>query len=440
MYIGQIGIHSYLGKRVLKHSEPQSFASVELKKIVSRQDRLTINSRSKENEIVTGIYRPDHRTIQSIGLFAYTHAAPDKQMQAEILPASEQTSYTEKDALLNQYMKQYRISGDIEGDTFARNSAEPVRLALVSQVSETELERFRQDLNENGLDPEIDWQGVKSDFWHISVGFDNIERLETKADYLASRYAVLKDRIQNQFTGDRQILEMQKLDQIYSGAREEMAESYADNIGKFYEGLSQPGAASDMKNSVLAMVDEKAAAYEDYLVGKNIYAEFNNSSEQWLKQDDAYMAARLREKFSVFEAQVEGQKAEKREFMEQAPYSLKDLVFAGAYAKSLSGQLKRPELVWNTAQPDSDLGAFLADQNIYTQKMIANADISDKLSDMLYTVFEPFMEKFIDALDHVIDEQKTMVNKRPWMRGLVREGCIDRNHVYAFYQYSLINR
>lgn len=436
MYIGQIGIHSFLGKRFLKHSESQSFASVELKKIVSLQDRLTINSRSKENEIVTGIYRPDHRTIQSIGSFAYTHVAPDKQLQAEILPASEQTSYTEKDALLNQYMKQYRIDGDIGGGTFVRSSAEPVRLALASQVSEAELERFRQDLNENGLDAEIDWRGVKSDFLHISVGFDNIERLETKADYLASRYAVLKDRIQNQFTGDRQILEMQKLDQIYSGAKEEMAESYADNIGKFYEGLSQPGAASDMKNSVLAMVDEKAAAYEDYLVGKDIYAEFNNSSDQWLKQDDAYMAARLRKKFSVSEAEVEGQKAEKREFVEQAPYSF----FAGAYAKSLSGQLKRPELVWNTTQPDSDLGAFLADQNIYTQKMIANADIGDKLSDMLYTVFEPFMEKFMDALDHVIDEQKTMANKRPWMRGLVREGCIDRNHVYAFYQYSIINR
>ena len=140
--------------------------------------------------------------------------------------------YTEKDALLDQYMKQFRINGRIEGDKFVWDSSKPTEICLASQVSEAELERFRQELNEKGLGDEIDWRGVESDFVQMNVGFDNIERLETKVDFLASRYAVLKDGIEKQYTGDEQKQEMQKLEEIYSKEKERMADYYGDTIGK----------------------------------------------------------------------------------------------------------------------------------------------------------------------------------------------------------------
>ena len=40
---------------------------------------------------------------------SYTWAAPDSRLQKELLPPSEQPSYTQEDALMNQYMKQFRI-------------------------------------------------------------------------------------------------------------------------------------------------------------------------------------------------------------------------------------------------------------------------------------------------------------------------------------------
>ena len=46
-------------------------------------------------------------------------------------------------------------------------------------------------------------QRVESDFVQIGIGFGNVERFEQKADYVASRYAVLKDRIESQFTGEK---------------------------------------------------------------------------------------------------------------------------------------------------------------------------------------------------------------------------------------------
>ena len=432
MYIGKIGSNSYLNRIGLNHSgRNQNSTFLKWNQSFTRRDSVMISSGIAQNKCESGIYRPNGNSMRVIEPVEYTYVVPDERLRTyEIIPPSERTSYTEKDALLDQYMKQFRINGRIEGDKFVWDSSKPAGICLASQVSEAELERFRQELNEKGLGDEIDWRGVESDFVQMNVGFDNIERLETKADFLASRYAVLKDRIEKQYTGDEQKQEMQKLEEIYSKEKERMADSYGDTIGKFYEGLGQTGVSEEMKNSVLAMIDKKAAAYEEHLAQTD-YIQLDGSSDQWLKQDDAYMAARLRESFL---ASKEGQGFGKQESNEQALYDIKDLSFAGVYAKSLSGQLKRPDMVWSTSKSDYELGAFFANQRVAEQRKIESADISSKLADMLHKTYEPFMEKFMDALDQTLDENKALVNEKPWICGLVRTSHINRNLVYASYQ------
>lgn len=432
MYIGKMGSNSYLNRIGLNHSgRNQNSTFLKWNQSFTRRDSVMISSGTAQNKCESGIYRPNGNSMRVIEPVEYTYVVPDERLRTyEIIPPSERTSYTEKDALLDQYMKQFRINGRIEGDKFVWDSSKPTGICLASQVSESELERFRQELNEKGLGDEIDWRGVESDFVQMNVGFDNIERLETKADFLASRYAVLKDRIEKQYTGDEQKQEMQKLEEICSKEKERMADSYGDTIGKFYEGLGQKGVSEEMRNSVLAMIDKKAAAYEEHLAQTD-YIQLDGSSDQWLKQDDAYMAARLRESFL---ASKEGQGFGKQESNEQALYDIKDLSFAGVYAKSLSGQLKRPDMVWSTSKSDSELGAFFANQRVAEQRKIESADISSKLADMLHKTYEPFMEKFMDALDQTLDENQALVNEKPWICGLVRTSHINRNLVYASYQ------
>lgn len=432
MYIGKMGSNSYLNRIGLNHSgRNQNSTFLKWNQSFTRRDSVMISSGIAQNKCESGIYRPNGNSMRVIEPVEYTYVVPDERLRTyEIIPPSERTSYTEKDALLDQYMKQFRINGRIEGDKFVWDSSKPAGICLASQVSEAELERFRQELNEKGLGDEIDWRGVESDFVQMNVGFDNIERLETKADFLASRYAVLKDRIEKQYTGDEQKQEMQKLEEIYSKEKERMADSYGDTIGKFYEGLGQTGVSEEMKNSVLAMIDKKAAAYEEHLAQTD-YIQLDGSSDQWLKQDDAYMAARLRESFL---ASKEGQGFGKQESNEQALYDIKDLSFAGVYAKSLTGQLKRPDMVWSTSKSDYELGAFFANQRVAEQRKIESADISSKLADMLHKTYEPFMEKFMDALDQTLDENQALVNEKPWICGLVRTSHINRNLVYASYQ------
>lgn len=395
----------------------------------ARYDRVETGTRS-QGTAYAGIYKPSSDQMRVLGNTSYTRVAPDSRLQAELLPPSERASYTEEDALLNQYMKQFRVDAYIFGDGSENASSEPLKLIIKDEISKEDLEKFRSELAEKGLGEEIDWRGVESDLLQIGVGFDNIERFEQKADYLASRYAVLKDRIQTQFTGDKQEAELQKLEQIYTEAKEKMANTYAESIGGFFEDLGQSGAAEDMRNSVLELVDQKANAYTDYIEKNGDYVSITDPDKQWLKQDDAYMAAQLRQSASTSSAELK-----KQSVNEQAPYDGKDLSFAGIYAKTLSQQLQSP--TWNVNESDEALGRHLAEQYGALKTSAGSAGISEKLSNMLHSSFAPFMDRLMDSLDALIDRNRGWVTEKPWMSGTIRTNYIDRESVYHSFQNAV---
>lgn len=348
----------------------------------------------------------------------------------ELLPASEK-AYTEEDALMNQYMKQYRLSFVKEGDSYVLDTSQPVKLMIESQVSQESLDAFRAELEANGLGDEIDWRGVQEDFASIDIRFDNAERLETKMDYLASRYAVLKDRIQSQYTGEKLEQEMQKLDGLYTKAKEDMADSYVKNIGGFYEEMGQSGVSEAMRESVLAAIDSKVDAYSAHLVGNDIYADITDPSKQWLKQDDGYMAAKLRE--SVAASSVERSAAHTTS--DVAPYSVEDLSFAAIAAKRLSDQIEDPE--WEVMEPtdsDADLGKYLAQQYQSLTDMMKEAGISDSMSQVVQNSFEPFINKFLDALDAKIDYNRQRLTEKSWLAGFIRTEYINREEVWQAFE------
>ena len=428
MFIGQIQAAAHIGKMGVSAARAHTPAA-SMQTSPARYDRVEIGTRS-QGTAHSGIYQPGSNQMQAIETPAYTKVAPDSRLQAELLPPSEQASYTEEDALINQYMKQFRVDAYIYGDGSENVSSEPLKLILKDEIPKEDLEKFRSELAEKGLGEDIDWRGVESDFLQIGVNFGNIERFEQKADYLASRYAVLKDRIQTQFTGDKQDAELQKLEQIYTEAKEEMANTYADKIGGFFEDLGQSGAAEDMRNSVLALVDQKANAYTDYIEKNGDYVSITDPDKQWLKQDDAYMAAQLRQSAGTSSAETQ-----KQSVNEQAPYDGNDLSFAGVYAKTLFQQLQRP--TWNVNESDVALGQHLAEQYSALKTSAGSAGISEKLSNMLNSSFDPFMDRLMDSLDALIDQNRGWVAEKPWMSGTIRTNYIDRESVYRSFQNAI---
>lgn len=425
MYIGQISANPWLNSTWLNHIGRKQ-GDTDLSAARSQGQAWTQpNSANRDRLELSGFCLPNRLQILETPEATPINARLDPA--AELRPASEEEQYTEEDALMNQYMKQYRLDFIQIGDSFELDPSKPVKLMTEGQVSQESLDAFRAQLEANGLGDEIDWRGVQEDFLNMDIRFDNAQRFETKADYLASRYAVLKDRIQTQYTGEKLEQEMQTLDHLYTKAKEELATSYADNIGGFYEGMGQSGVSEDMRESVLAAIDSKADAYSAYLAEHDIYADITDPGKQWLKLDDGYMAARLREHVASSSVGTPAAPTASN----PAPYSTDDLAFAAVYAKDLSEQIKKPE--WDTyaiQDSDADLGKYLAQQYQSLTGQMEHAGISDRLSDLLKDSFEPFMDRFLDALDAKIDHNRERVAKKPWQAGLIRTEYINRDEVY----------
>ena len=427
MYIGQFGTNPWLKSTWLNNigmKQNHSAVSSALSQVQTQP-----KAANRDRVELSGSYSYLPNRLQVLETPEATQVESNLNQAAVLRPASEK-EYTEEDALMNQYMKQYRLDFIKVGDSYELDKSKPVKLMLESEVSQESLDAFRAELEKNGLGDEIDWRGVQEDFARMDIRFDNAESFETKADYLASRYAVLKDRIQTQYSGEKLEQEMQTLDDLYTKAKEEMADSYAENIGGFYEDMGQSGVSEDMRNSVLAAIDGKVDEYSAYLAENDIYADIIDPSKQWLKQDDGFMAAKLRE--SVAASSVDAPATQTAS--ESAPYSEDDLAFAAVYAKGLSNQIKKPE--WDTYEiknSDADLGKYLAQQYQSLTDAMEDAGISDRFSDLLKDVFEPFMDKFMDALDAKIDHNRERVANKPWQTGLIRTGYINRIEVYRAF-------
>lgn len=427
MYIGQFGTNPWLKSTWLNNigmKQNHSAVSSTLSQAWTQP-----KAANRDRVELSGSYPYLPNRLQVLETPEATPINAKLDLAADLRPASEK-EYTEEDALMNQYMKQYRLNFIKDGDSFVLDTSKPVKLMTEGQVSQESLDAFRAELEKNGLGDEIDWRGVQEDFARMDIRFDNAQSFETKADYLASRYAVLKDRIQTQYTGEKLEQEMQTLDDLYTKAKDDMANSYAENIGGFYEDMGQSGVSEDMRNSVLATIDSKADEYSAYLAENDIYADITDPSKQWLKQDDGFMAAKLRE--SVAASSVDAPATQTAS--ESAPYSEEDLAFAANYAKGLSNQIKKPE--WDTYEiksSDADLGKYLAQQYQSLTDAMEDAGISDEMSRILKDSFEPFMDKFMDALDAKIDHNRERVANKPWQAGLIRTEYINRNEVYRAF-------
>jgi len=111
------------------------------------------------------------------------------------------------------------------------------------------------------------------------------------------------------------------------------------------------------------------------------------------------------------------------------------LSFAGIYAKSLSQQLQNP--TWNVNESDVALGQHLAEQYSALKTSAGNAGISEKLSNMLNSSFNPFMDRLMDSMDALIDKNRGWVAEKPWMSGTIRTNYIDRESVYHSFQNAI---
>lgn len=448
MYIGTITTWSefYRVTSAMKKNTPEKtgLAAIadSLTKKQADKDTVTIGSSSVSIDDA-GIYKPNANQMRVLEC-NITFADPSKpspldQMEiTKIRPASEK-SYTEQDALMNQYMKQYRIEYESGEDGSLQIRDESVKLVLPEMVSEEELESFRQELCAKGLGDDIDWWGVEQDFIQMRAGFYEMADADTmgqKVDYLASRYAVLKERIQTRYTDETERNEqMETLNRLYQSAKEELANTYANEIGGYYEALGEEGISEEFHANIMELVDNRTRAYEEHLAQNADYAKISNPEDTWLLQDDGFLAAQLRESYATKE---NGTELIVESDMESETYDLNDLVFIGQYAKELKNQVENVGYTWGIAssskETDSDLGEALAREKQYIQELADSAGIGGKAKELISRVFEPYIDQYLDAVDKYVEDIRGW--EYSW---LYRTTEIDRDAVYSSYKNALLD-
>lgn len=366
------------------------------------------------------------------GITSYEIAPRDESLSRIIFQSpSEKDSYTKEDALLDQYMKQYRADIKIKDGTVIDNSDSPLRLIQRDKVTADELKDYAQYLAKAEKSKDIDWFGLTSDLGDMKIDFNNVDKLNNKVDYLSSRYVYLKDYIQNSFTGTQKEENLTRLEDLYQKSKETLATSYSNTVGSFYESLGSSDSKEKMYQSMLSGIENRTAEYEDMLKEAGDYSGIENQDEEWLRTDDSYMAARLRE-YAVSNNST--LKTSDSSDAESSTYSLRDLAVAGLFASESSRQ-------YNSIQmelfPDEEtrIGLDLALQSMKTDLLIRKTGIGAEMSSLIKNSANVYMDKYINRLDENLANAADRTNLPGIKRSLNRE-AISRIYRYTLDQYQ----
>ncbi len=101
--------------------------------------------------------------------------------------------------------------------------------------------------------------------------------------------------------------------------------------GSFYEYYGQEGMTERFRESLLAVITDRTAAYDSYLAEHSDYAAASSGNELLL-QDDRYMAGQRRANCNVSE--MESPEADSRD-----GFDMEELIFAGTFRCRLTYRL-----------------------------------------------------------------------------------------------------
>ncbi|MEY8338147.1 hypothetical protein AALB16_08980 [Lachnospiraceae bacterium 62-35] len=355
---------------------------------------------------------------ESSGYKTVYEADPSAVIRKEEDGIAAKSHYTEDEALWNQYKKQYRDSLKIVDGKLIVNG-DP-RNILLGKVSQEELEQFRLKLEQEGIGDDIDWRGVESDFKKMDVDFGNAGYLNTKIDYIASRYAVLKDRIEKNYSGDEKEQQLSRLNEIMDSTKKTIIDSYRDSVGNFYEEYGHSGIKTELAESLSKGIDQRISQYEEHLKKSESYAALGDTTTKWLQQDDGYMAARLREDMTTYG----GTSAQTNEM----GYTLQDLEIAGVYAAECRERLDNQ----GTFLSDNEqrMGLDLAVQGMKTDYLTKKAGLSGNMQNLLQDAFQNYKDKYVDLLEQMIREKAKQFNTP-------LKTSVDREEISAVYEYTM---
>lgn len=245
---------------------------------------------------------------------------------------------------------------------------------------------FISKLEKDGLSTSLDWLSKEMNFKNLSA-----DALKQSIDFLSSQYAVMKEHINKNFTGEELNNQLDKLNETVTTYKNSIADAFADKVGGFLEENGVVGEKEKIYQSVINEFDTKVKEYDKFIQSNTDYAGINGTKDEWLKNDTNYMASELRKAISSSSYTNTSIKE---------GYSLDELQAVGDMVDEIKGYGfgvdNRSKTVTGS---EEEIGLNLAELALKTQVFNKNANVSDSLKDALLKGVNSFINNTIDEID-----------------------------------------
>lgn len=304
--------------------------------------------------------------------------------------------YTKKDAILHQWNLEGRFNiYDV------MNGNATVKLQDPNPNDEV-LQEFEKKLQTNGIQKDMDWASLSFDMRGIGFNADakpnSIKENDftRKVNYIASRYVAVEYKIKNTTSGDEQTEQLNKLNEVYQNAVNEIADGYTNIVGSFLENNDIEGEREKIHHSILSGVESKIEEYRKSLTDNATLKALEGTKDKWLLDDDAYVASVLRE--------TDAPALQQQQYTENnADYTLHDLENLGQYVSSLYDM----ENSFSVFQMDeSRIGIDFAMLTMKTDVLQNKGGISKNMAKTLQKIMESFRENLLNRIDKQLSEKR----------------------------------
>ncbi len=246
--------------------------------------------------------------------------------------------------------------------------------------TEREVDAYLDKLRREGLGGEVDWSGITQEFKSFQAA--SPEELSDSVDYLASRYVAVLDKLERGYAGEALAGQKAKLAEVCRAGVSGLTDGYARLLE---ENLGLSGAdAQDIENSLNAALARRVEDYRGAVDAVNQAVAGSGADAVWLKNCDAYLAARLREAGA-------GQGGA------GAVYSVPDLTAAGQIAK-----LYQSETVSVASRDEAEFALNLGMADMKAETLIASGRVGEKMAALLRGSRESGHSAVLDAADRYL--------------------------------------
>lgn len=366
-------------------------------------------------------------TQLSSGLVVKQESTNSGSCQANLITTSLYASdngYTKEDAIMKQWNKQgsFNLYDVMNGGKVNLQDPNP---------STEVLQEFEKQLQTSGIQKEVDWSGLMSDLKGIgfdadaaayTIGADDFSR---KVDYLASRYVAVEDKIKSTTTGDAQAEQLKKLDKLYQSALGEIADGYSGIVGSFLEENGVSGEKEKIYASIISGVESKVEEYRKGLSDNASLDSLKGTQDQWLLDDDAYVASALRTSVST--------PSTSQASSADVPYTLNDLNALGQYVSALSST-EKPNNTNVYTMDEARIGLDFSMLAMKTDALRNSGGISGTMAGLLQKTMDGFMQSFLDRMDSQLSVNRNAGTAAGDKAGFA---ALDRNTVWDVYNQTM---